>query len=757
MEGPVRCGEMLYGTARPCNMRQESNGIVTTSHKKRRKKKAAGRLINFFKQATSCCTKNRSSSPPECEEDEDCRLKTVQDHDKDSVAVTLVGKIGRYDPASYQHVRKRMERNIAKDTGLSLRDGDNISSAGGIEQTFSKQRMLNSGHHRSSCSSQRRSLRCYDCQVLGRCPDVHTGATSEASHVKTVEVLNHGISPACDSPAKDKESASVSSVEAQDEHNMSIQNKTEASVVSAPSDPGVFGSLVDDLKEGVHQISAEISRDVYPQRRGRTREKFMNPSSMKRSSLRSLYNFRHFHRYPVPRNIRMIDINNFCYPRFAELQARRNTLKDCTDPQLNGYEFEELARVGWYFNRRALVTFCCGMEMPVTPNGHPLDVHIGLSPQCGFAQSLQKPPVGALAREDQAEEQQGSPEASGGVSEIRFSVPVQATEDVIVGYGIFSGAYEGAEGFQGAFQESRPGEHRSIDGDSYALAGAAEPSGASAYMENLVTNTTPLASERFQPFSGNPDQARQRPTGTMQNTFETAGRLFMRGNVQDPVGSARLLRDLEGDNGRRSPPDLTPADQINMDGRLNNYRARYPQFGFPTVRNWTFEGWPRTHSQTPSMLADGGFFYAGYGDSVLCYSCGIGVRHWLPMDDPWVEHARWRPACMYVQTIQGQDFIDAAVELSRNNRHPTYQEVRLDANRRRRAAEAGNGEDAPAPAALPGDDMTGLLCKVCYEEEMNTVLMPCRHLAVCTRCSGRVGTCPICRAHIESTFRANFG
>ena len=59
----------------------------------------------------------------------------------------------------------------------------------------------------------------------------------------------------------------------------------------------------------------------------------------------------------------------------------------------------------------------------------------------------------------------------------------------------------------------------------------------------------------------------------------------------------------------------------------------------------------------------------GYGDSVLCYSCGIGVRHWLPMDDPWIEHARWRSSCVFVQTMQGQHFIDAVQELTRNSRH----------------------------------------------------------------------------------------
>ena len=69
-----------------------------------------------------------------------------------------------------------------------------------------------------------------------------------------------------------------------------------------------------------------------------------------------------------------------------------------------------------------------------------------------------------------------------------------------------------------------------------------------------------------------------------------------------------------------------------------------------------------------------------------------------------------------------------------------------------------SAEGDNAPAALPdGDAEPNLLCKVCFSEEMNVVLMPCRHLAVCERCSGRVSSCPICHSHVESSFRASFG
>jgi hypothetical protein len=40
------------------------------------------------------------------------------------------------------------------------------------------------------------------------------------------------------------------------------------------------------------------------------------------------------------------------------------------------------------------------------------------------------------------------------------------------------------------------------------------------------------------------------------------------------------------------------------------------------------------------------------------------------------------------------------------------------------------------------------LCKICYEREINTVVLDCNHRAVCARCLDQVATCPLCRAPI---------
>lgn len=45
------------------------------------------------------------------------------------------------------------------------------------------------------------------------------------------------------------------------------------------------------------------------------------------------------------------------------------------------------------------------------------------------------------------------------------------------------------------------------------------------------------------------------------------------------------------------------------------------------------------------------------------------------------------------------------------------------------------------------------LCKICYEREIDTVILDCNHRAVCGRCLDQVASCPLCRAQITKTIQ----
>nr|XP_045610750.1 E3 ubiquitin-protein ligase XIAP-like [Procambarus clarkii] len=48
--------------------------------------------------------------------------------------------------------------------------------------------------------------------------------------------------------------------------------------------------------------------------------------------------------------------------------------------------------------------------------------------------------------------------------------------------------------------------------------------------------------------------------------------------------------------------------------------------------------------------------------------------------------------------------------------------------------------------AMPG--VARFYCKVCFTQEINTVLIPCRHMVICLDCVTRCDKCPVCRGDV---------
>ncbi|OWF45524.1 E3 ubiquitin-protein ligase XIAP [Mizuhopecten yessoensis] len=88
---------------------------------------------------------------------------------------------------------------------------------------------------------------------------------------------------------------------------------------------------------------------------------------------------------------------------------------------------------------------------------------------------------------------------------------------------------------------------------------------------------------------------------------------------------------------------------------VNFDKPKYPAYAVLTVRMSSFKGW--SGSQTPNLMSEAGFVYAGYADYTRCFFCGGGLRNWEDGDDPWVEHARWFPGCAYLRQNKGAAFI----------------------------------------------------------------------------------------------------
>ncbi|KAF0707726.1 death-associated inhibitor of apoptosis 1-like, partial [Aphis craccivora] len=55
----------------------------------------------------------------------------------------------------------------------------------------------------------------------------------------------------------------------------------------------------------------------------------------------------------------------------------------------------------------------------------------------------------------------------------------------------------------------------------------------------------------------------------------------------------------------------------------------------------------RLHSLGKYSLAESGFIYSGKKDIVECFCCSLILHHWEKEDNPWIEHSRWNPKCVF--------------------------------------------------------------------------------------------------------------
>ena len=47
-------------------------------------------------------------------------------------------------------------------------------------------------------------------------------------------------------------------------------------------------------------------------------------------------------------------------------------------------------------------------------------------------------------------------------------------------------------------------------------------------------------------------------------------------------------------------------------------------------------------------------------------------------------------------------------------------------------------------------------CKICCEETVSIVFLPCGHLTACTQCAPALKSCPVCRTEIKGSVKVMF-
>ncbi|XP_071112519.1 baculoviral IAP repeat-containing protein 7-B-like isoform X6 [Haliotis cracherodii] len=198
---------------------------------------------------------------------------------------------------------------------------------------------------------------------------------------------------------------------------------------------------------------------------------------------------------------------------------------------------------------------------------------------------------------------------------------------------------------------------------------------------------------------------------------------------------------------------------------------RFPAYDEIGTRLESVSRLPRSVLQDRQVIAEAGFFYTGFGDSVKCFSCGGALRNWQKDDDPWIEHARWFPRCPYVRQQKGNEFVDdieanfrnASLPQSPQREHPipgpnSQIDVQslMEAVMRDQEEKGGSGSASqarPAPSGTHWDPEDRIICKICMEREVEVTFQPCGHLVCCEECTHHIQDCPVCRRAIRSTVR----
>lgn len=153
----------------------------------------------------------------------------------------------------------------------------------------------------------------------------------------------------------------------------------------------------------------------------------------------------------------------------------------------------------------------------------------------------------------------------------------------------------------------------------------------------------------------------------------------------------------------------------------------HPKFTSERKRFDSFSDWPVALKQSPTELAESGYFYTNYSDWVVCFYCGNGVTYWEENDKPHEQHALHSPNCRYLRVLKGEGFIR---EVSKNIKPSKV--IPYTYNKRTDVKE----------------------CVLCCDNERNVVFLECGHIITCISCGLMSSECAICRTKISSLKRA---
>jgi len=161
--------------------------------------------------------------------------------------------------------------------------------------------------------------------------------------------------------------------------------------------------------------------------------------------------------------------------------------------------------------------------------------------------------------------------------------------------------------------------------------------------------------------------------------------------------------------------------------RLFSFYSRYPVYNELKVtlisRMVSYEGAVRNYLRTSVRnLAEAGFYYCGFSNSITCYLCGLSIQNFYRLNNPFAFHFYCNSHCSHVVLVKGPKYVEK-LKLGHPDKNETINIV-------------SKSEDS--------------VCVVCKSKPIELLFLPCHHVCSCATCASNLLACPICRCVINS-------
>ncbi|XP_055883431.1 uncharacterized protein LOC106052414 isoform X2 [Biomphalaria glabrata] len=176
-------------------------------------------------------------------------------------------------------------------------------------------------------------------------------------------------------------------------------------------------------------------------------------------------------------------------------------------------------------------------------------------------------------------------------------------------------------------------------------------------------------------------------------------------------------------------------------------RPKRPEYALKSKRLETFSSWPRDHHLTAHELSEAGFYYAGSNRDTLKRDPAVTAVTALgyPQNDVLEVALSLKEATI---PLSADVILD---KLSSDIKEPINS---IDEFLRTDSTASTLLEKLLHLKEKNNELRQQIVCKICLDQEVTVIFLPCGHLVSCTECATAMKDCPVCRMNIKGTVRA---